>query len=319
MAVGNTFPVQSKLHQWGISTSPTCLLCGAERETLCHTQCLCAALTQARIAAHHHCWTRIFNLIASNIGTGWTLLPELTINSLAALAAPSQLGYRNSEWARLADRLDDNSLIIEDETGEAIREFSDLARAILSASRSRDQAGLARLLASSGALLGPACSDDQGWVADNTQNPEPLLDMIDAELTHLTNESTTCSIGRKRPDGIALNWKERTVHLLEFTRCFDSDRTALDRSDSHKTGKYAPLLQLILHTLGHGWSGAVLSFSAGVRGSVQARVWTDHLKILGLTAPQSRTVLEQSVTAVLEALDIIFTARTAAIAAINNR
>ena len=43
-----------------------------------------------------------------------------------------------------------------------------------------------------------------------------------------------------RTKTLALNWKDRKVYLLEFTRCFDSDHTALERSDSDKTGKYAP-------------------------------------------------------------------------------
>ena len=221
-----------------------------------------------------------------------------------------------SVWAQLADGLDDGSFAIEDETEEAIREFCELARAIWSAFH--NEAGLARLLASSGALLGPACSHDPKRIAVNAQDPEQLLEMIDAEINQLRTGMSSCSTGLKQQDGIALNWKDRQVYLLEFTRCFNSDHTALERSDSYKNGKYASLLQLILHRLGHGWSGAVLPFSAGVRGSIRARVWSDHLKALGLTASQAGAVLERYVAAVLKALDIIFTARTAALEAINN-
>ena len=318
MALGNTFPVQSKLHQWHMSTTPSCLLCGAERETLCHTQCLCSALAQARIAAHHHCWASIFDQIASNAGTDWTLVPEMTIRSLASLVAPPRLSDRNSEWTQLADGLDDGSLNIEGETEEAIREFNDLARNIRTESTSHDKAGLTRLLTSSGALLGQGYSQDPAWVAANAQNPEQLLHMLDVEITQLKTGLAPCSIGRKRPDGIALNWKDRKVYLLEFTRCFDSDHTALERSDSYKTEKYAPLLQMILDRLGHNWSGAVLPFSAGIRGSIRARGWTNHLKVLGMNSSQARKVLERSVAAVLEALNIIFNARSAALTAIHN-
>ena len=301
-----------------MSTTPSCLLCGAERETLCHTQCLCSALAQARIAAHHHCWASIFDQIASNAGTDWTLVPEMTIRSLASLVAPPRLSDRNSEWTQLADGLDDGSLNIEGETEEAIREFNDLARNIQTESTSHDKAGLTRLLTSSGALLGQGYSQDPAWVAANAQNPEQLLHMLDVEITQLKTGLAPCSIGRKRPDGIALNWKDRKVYLLEFTRCFDSDHTALERSDSYKTEKYAPLLQMILDRLGHNWSGAVLPFSAGIRGSIRARGWTNHLKVLGINTSQARKVLERSVAAVLEALDIIFNARSAALTAIHN-
>ena len=115
-----------------------------------------------------------------------------------------------------------------------------------------------------------------------------------------------------------MNWKDRSGYLLEFTRCFDSDHAALERSDSYKTGKYSPLLQMILSRLGHSWSGAVLSFSAGIRGSIRANVWTSHLKVLGLNTSQARKVLEQSVAAILEAIDVVFNARSTALAALNN-
>ena len=318
MAVGNTFPVQSKLYLWGLSSTPSCRLCCAEQETLCHTQCLCSALTPARIAAHHHCWACLFNQIVRNAGPAWMFASEMTISSLTALAAPPHLSDRNVEWARLADGLDDGILEIEGETDEAVRELSDLARNIQARFESRDAAGLTRLLISSGTLLSPACTQDPVWVAANAQNPEQLLHMIDVEINQLKTGLAPCLTGRKRPDGIALNWKDRRVYLLEFTRCFDSDHAALERSDSYKTGKYSPLLQMILSRLGHSWSGAVLSFSAGIRGSIRANVWTSHLKVLGLNTSQARKVLEQSVAAILEAIDVVFNARSTALAALNN-
>ena len=129
---------------------------------------------------------------------------------------------------------------------------------------SRDTVDLTRLLISSGALMSSACTQDPVWVAANAQNPEQLLHMIDVEINQLKNGLAPCLRGRKRPDGIALNWKDRNVYLLEFTRCFDSEHAALEPSDSYKTGKYPPFLQMILSRLGHSWSGAVLSFSAGI-------------------------------------------------------
>jgi hypothetical protein len=49
LQVGNAL-----LHKWGMVSSAACALCGALAETQSHIQCLCPALKDVCILAHHN-------------------------------------------------------------------------------------------------------------------------------------------------------------------------------------------------------------------------------------------------------------------------
>jgi hypothetical protein len=51
--IAGAFPCNSLLHKWGMVSSAACALCGALAETQSHIQCLCPALKDASIQAHH--------------------------------------------------------------------------------------------------------------------------------------------------------------------------------------------------------------------------------------------------------------------------
>jgi hypothetical protein len=126
-------------------------------------------------------------------------------------------------------------------------------------------------------------------------------------------ERTTQQLRRQRPDGLAINWQKRKLYLLEYTRCFDSRPDALEKNDSRKSDRYSSLLRKILECLGNGWTGDTLPFTMGVRGSVQMNVWVSNMERLGLGQGSMDQVLHASVEAAVEALDIVFTARTASL------
>jgi hypothetical protein len=151
------------------------------------------------------------------------------------------------------------------------------------------------------------------------ESKEDLLSLLISEATLRQSNPQAGHLGKKRPDGIAVNWRERKVFLLEYSRCFDSELHALSRADNHKTEKYSRLISTILTQLGDRWSGGVLPFSAGVRGTIQSEVWTAHMMTLGVEVPATQSVLKSSITACLEALEIVFNARTAALASLNSK
>ena len=318
MTLGDMIPVQSKLHQWGLSNSSICRLCKGHRESLCHAQCQCPSLALARIKAHHHGWMTVFNHIDTNAGSDWSFFSEMTAEALTALKPPPDLRDRSAEWARLRAGLKDTDLMAEDDTETAIREFSELACSI------RTQSGNVQLLrqllehSHSRELLGPSNYEDPEWLTTTVKDPTALIEQIEVEIEQLGVHLKSCSLGRKRPDGVALNWQRRTVHLLEYTRCFDSEVTALISADEFKERKYTPLLNLLLDKLGEGWTGKILTFSIGIRGSLRTEVWTNHLLSLGIMANKTQPIMQASVTAVLEALDIIYLARTAALSALSH-
>ena len=112
-AVGNTFPCQAVLFRWQKAQSAACLLCGHPVETVAHIQCLCPALKDARIRAHHNLagmlWQRVERLQSK-----WQVVREITVAGLLGLQAPVD---RRDEWCRAWDALHDEALEV---TGDAV-------------------------------------------------------------------------------------------------------------------------------------------------------------------------------------------------------
>jgi ribonuclease HI len=316
-ALGNTFPVRSKLAQWGLAQQPDCLLCRAKVETLCHTQCLCPALAPARILAHHHCWNTVFSLLAGSAGKGWVLRQEMTVSGMAAMKAPAAMPGQNMEWGRLAAILDDESIAVEDECEQAARSYVKLIDAIQSAGSDADK--MTQILLSDD-LRELIHVGDASWISSTASDPQELMDELQVGLDWVRSQPSSHSagpIGRKRPDGFAVNWGQRKLLLLEFTRCHDSERLSLRLSDEYKHRKYSPLLERMLQRLGPRWTGSTLSFTAGTRGSVCTEIWTSHMTMLGLPERMQTKTLQASVLAALESLNIVFAARKAALAGLH--
>ena len=63
-SIAGAFPGNALLHKWGMVASAACALCGAPAETQSHIQCLCPALKDARIRAHHNLAHRLWKGIS---------------------------------------------------------------------------------------------------------------------------------------------------------------------------------------------------------------------------------------------------------------
>jgi hypothetical protein len=247
----------------------------------------------------------------------------MSVASLKSLPVPSD---RSMAWERLTEFLHDDTLSVEDPHEEAIQLISELITDIkLSLNDSRKLSQIVAGGESITRLLSEAYYEDPEWLATTLDDPTELLDMLEDELEHnktareylRSSSIPLCSLERKRPDGIAINWKKKKLCFLEYTRCFDSSPTSLIASDKYKVSKYTPVVDSLTRELGSGWTGSIMSFSIGIRGSIDVSNWTRHMKELGIPASAIPNILQASVDAVLAALDFVYTARTAALKTIS--
>ena len=111
--IGNTFPCNAVLHKWQRAPSAGCSLCGHPAETVAHIQCVCPALKDARIRAHHNLagmlWQRVERLQSK-----WQVVRELTVAGLLGLPTPVN---RRDEWCRVWDEMTEEDL---DFTGDPV-------------------------------------------------------------------------------------------------------------------------------------------------------------------------------------------------------
>jgi len=102
-SMAGAFPGNAVLHKWRIISSPACALCGHPAETQSHIQCLCPALQEARIRAHHNIAKRLWQGIRA-VAKGWIITTEQTVEGLLGLPQPEE---RIDEWQRAWDELTD--------------------------------------------------------------------------------------------------------------------------------------------------------------------------------------------------------------------
>ena len=124
-------------------------------------------------------------------------------------------------------------------------------------------------------------------------------------------------LGRQRPDGVLINWKKKRLHVLEFTRPYDSRRTSLAKTNLYKLLKYEPLCRKISTALPSPWTTSVTAFAVGVRGTVDEPAWSTALRHLGIN---TRRHHDQIIKAVISSsLDAIYEMTEARQAALRNR
>ena len=114
-SIAGAFPCNALLHKWGKLPSPACALCGHPAETQSHIQCLCPALKEARIRAHHNMAHRLWRGITDST-RGWTMAIEQTVAGLQGLPQPAD---QIEEWQRAWDEVTDMHLEGEEEQAEA--------------------------------------------------------------------------------------------------------------------------------------------------------------------------------------------------------
>ena len=123
---------------------------------------------------------------------------------------------------------------------------------------------------------------------------------------------TEGGIQRKLPDPWAVNWEERTLVIMEFTRPNDRCERSLHETDTLKTARYTPLRDLLALLLPK-WEESILTFRLGIRGSYIPDRWTAQLNRLGLVGAGVETLMESMVSQALTELTAIYSTRYAAI------
>ena len=118
-SIAGQFPCNAVLHKWGKVPSAACTLCGHHAETQSHIQCLCPALKEARIRAHHNIAQQLWKGI-KDVSRGWTIVTEQTVEGLLGLPQPEN---RMSEWQRAWDEMEDMHLEGEGEAVDADAAF----------------------------------------------------------------------------------------------------------------------------------------------------------------------------------------------------
>jgi hypothetical protein len=118
-SIAGQFPCNAVLHKWGKVPSAACTLCGHHAETQSHIQCLCPALKEARIRAHHNIAQRLWKGI-KDVSRGWTIVTEQTVEGLLGLPQPED---GMSEWQRAWDEMEDMHLEGEGEAVDADAAF----------------------------------------------------------------------------------------------------------------------------------------------------------------------------------------------------
>ena len=87
----------------------------------------------------------------------------------------------------------------------------------------------------------------------------------------------------------------------------------LERADVFKTRKYAEMCDRISRTLGPPWAGTVITFTVGVRGSVQTKIWEQNLEAIGVHKAGIEKVINLASKSALEQCHFMYQAREAAL------
>jgi hypothetical protein len=138
----------------------------------------------------------------------------------------------------------------------------------------------------------------------------PILKSIKEELD--LQRLIGSELSRKRPDGLAVNWKKRQFFILEFTRAYDADPKFTERADNYKIRKYRNLCDSISRALGASWSGEVMPFTV-IRGGIHLRRWSDNLERLGLNEVGIKDITTLASKITLEQCHFMYQAREAAL------
>ena len=108
-SIAGAFPCNALLAKWYPDRSAACVLCGHATETQSHIQCMCPALKEARIRAHHNLANTLWAGISA-AGERWVIGKELTVVGLQGLNPPSN---RLDEWYRAMDEMTEEQLEAE--------------------------------------------------------------------------------------------------------------------------------------------------------------------------------------------------------------
>ena len=90
-SLAGMYPGNAILYKWKLAPSPACTLCGSPAETMAHIQCICPALKEARIRAHHNLVERLWKRLGQT-STRVVIYREMTVESLNGLSTVEMSG-----------------------------------------------------------------------------------------------------------------------------------------------------------------------------------------------------------------------------------
>ncbi len=105
-STAGAFPCNAVLHKWGVVPLAACALCSHPAETQSHIHCLCSALKEALIQAHHNMPQRPWKGIEDSTN-GWIIVKEQTVAGLQGLPQPEE---QIDTWQRACDKVTDELL-----------------------------------------------------------------------------------------------------------------------------------------------------------------------------------------------------------------
>jgi hypothetical protein len=115
-----------------------------------------------------------------------------------------------------------------------------------------------------------------------------------------------------RPDGIALDNPNKTIFLLEFTRCSDNRNLPDPRPIECKEVKYLPLLESA-RSLNPNYTIELLTFAIGYLGSLDQQHFQKNLTALGVSAQHHNAIRQSTISATLSAFAQMATERSIAV------
>jgi hypothetical protein len=122
-SMAGAFPCNAALHksQWGKVPSAVCTLCCHPGETQSHIQCICPALKEARILAHHNMAHQLWKGIKDSTN-GWIIVTEQKEEGIQAFQGLQQPEEQINAWQQAWDEVTDELL-----EGEEVQADADTA------------------------------------------------------------------------------------------------------------------------------------------------------------------------------------------------
>ena len=118
---------------------------------------------------------------------------------------------------------------------------------------------------------------------------------------------------KRRPDGFAVNGRNKTVFILEFTRSDDSWDDFITRTEERKNERYKSFVSALSRWLNSRltskdngtWRVEQINFTTGVRGSIDEVAFSKNLAKLLVPANKVKTIRERQARRALATLDTV--------------
>jgi len=104
---------------------------------------------------------------------------------------------------------------------------------------------------------------------------------------------TPARLARLKPDGLVIDYGNRRITILEFTRPSDTAPGALAAATQRKTTKYSLIVNALREYRATGWEICLFPLTVGVRGTLQASRWDAALQALDISATADHVAIRR--------------------------